>query len=158
MDLEQHMTVDVQPFRRVLAGVNLQRRAVLEIGAGTGVLTQLILDVWPRTVTAFEIEPGLCPIRHTSLVLREEDAMAAALAVIDWDCLISAPPYGLLPRLADLLVWMDVEDAILLIPEKQREFWFSRGFHVVEELKGSAFSPPSRGVHLIVQRGFSGSW
>lgn len=154
MNLEQHFTTDLRPFHLALSKIDFSNCHILEIGAGTGCLTRLLLESGVRKITAFEIEPGLCKIRHPSLVLREEDAMKQALIKINWDCLICTPPYQLLPRIADLLTWSGKVDAILLIPEKQIGFWQNLGFSVVDKVLGSTFEPPSKGNHFIIIRGF----
>ena len=153
MDLEQHFTTGevLARFRTLLASLDLSGRRVLEIGAGKGAVTELLLERGASHVTAFEIDPGLCALRHPRLTLREEDASKSNLD-FDWDCLISIPPYQLLPFLASLV---GKRDYVLMIPEKASAFALFP--HAKTELvfDGAAFDPPSRGKHVVIQRGFS---
>ena len=86
MDLEQHFTTGtvLAHLRSLLSNLDLAGRHVLEIGAGKGALTELLLERG-AIVTAFEIEPNLCSVRHPRLTLREEDATRADLASVKAD-------------------------------------------------------------------------
>jgi 16S rRNA A1518/A1519 N6-dimethyltransferase RsmA/KsgA/DIM1 with predicted DNA glycosylase/AP lyase activity len=152
MDLEQHFTTGdvLGRLRSLLADLDLSGRRVLEIGAGRGAITELILERGAAHVTAFEIDPGLCTLSHPRLTLREEDARAANLD-FDWDCLITVPPYQLLPFLASLV---GARDYLLMIPEKASAFELFPGATTELVFDGAAFDPPSRGRHVVIQRGF----
>jgi len=151
MDLEQHFTTGdvLDRLHEVFSGIDLSGRRVLEIGAGRGAITELILERGAAHVTAFEIDPGLCALSHPRLTLREEDAMKANLA-FDWDCLISVPPYQLLPFLASIV---GARDYLLMIPEKPSAFELFPGAATELIFDGAAFDPPSRGRHVVIQRG-----
>lgn len=152
MDLEQHFLRDAAAFRRLLESVSLEGRNVLEIGAGTGAVTSLILENNPASVIAFQIEPGLCTISDPRLFLHERDGSELDPAMLDADCLVSAPPYSLVPSIGLLLETLRLEDAILLVPPSRLPLL--PGFSVEAELSGSSFSPPSEGTHLLVRKGF----
>ncbi len=150
MDREQHFLSDLGPFRDVLAGLPLAGRRVLEIGAGKGAVTGLLLEAGAHVV-AFEIERGLCPLRHPNLQLIEEDVLKRPLSEITWDCMISAPPYSLLFFLRAVLDVVST-DAVLMIPMSKRSMFAE--FTIEASYGGEAFDPPSRGKHLIVRKGF----
>lgn len=135
-----------------LARIDLEGRHVLEVGAGTGALTRAILAKSPASLLAFEIEAGLCGVRDARLELREEAFPPSASIVGRWDCLVAIPPYSVLPEIFRLLEVCSVDDAFLMVPPK---LVGRPGFRVVGEMPGSAFSPPSEGVHYLIQRGFA---
>jgi 16S rRNA A1518/A1519 N6-dimethyltransferase RsmA/KsgA/DIM1 with predicted DNA glycosylase/AP lyase activity len=164
MNLEQHMLKDTSFHEAVLSRLDLKGRHVFEVGAGTGVLTKLILDRGP-VVTAWEIEPGLCKLTHPYLLLVEKDFRGVRIAysgvapgeVVRSEskvCLISNPPYELLPFILAWIYANEIEDVLLMIPEKLRDELFST-FAVEATLPGTAFSPESKGNHLLVRRGFA---
>lgn len=150
MDLEQHFTTGtvLAHLRSLLSNLDLAGRHVLEIGAGKGALTELLLERG-AIVTAFEIEPNLCSVRHPRLTLREEDATRADLA-FDWDCLASIPPYGLLPFLSTLV---QNREFMLMIPDKRSAFELFPGAKSELVFDGGLFEPPSTGKHVVIQRG-----
>lgn len=150
-NLEQHFICDVKPFQNVLDTVNINGRHVIEFGAGTGVLTQLLLDCGAR-VTAYEIEPGLCRIVHPDLVLIEDDIRNAKIPNAG-DAFISAPPYS---QLRFINAWVEsngISDSIMLVPfQKLSSF---SGYTIEAKLSGLLFSPPSTGEHVIIKKGFN---
>lgn len=151
---EQYFTADMTAVLAALGRIALAGRRVLEIGAGRGALTRAILAKSPSSLIAFEIEAGLCPVRDPRLVLREEAFPPAGGIVEGWDCLVSIPPYSVLPEIFRLLEASSVRDALLMVPPKFVGRLGVSGFEVVAEMPGSAFSPPSEGVHCLIQRGF----
>lgn len=151
MDLEQHFTTGrvLTYLSSLFSSIDLKGRRVLEIGAGKGALTSLVLSKNPAHLTAFEIDRGLCELRDERLTLREEDATRADLSFA-WDCLVSIPPYGLLPFLSKLI---DQRDYLLMIPDKRSAFELFPGAKNELIFDGAWFEPPSTGKHVVIQRG-----
>lgn len=161
---EQYFTADMTAVLAALGRIDLAGRHVLEIGAGTGALTRAILGKSPASLVAFEIDVGLCLVRDPRLVLREEAFPPKEGIAERWDCLVAIPPYSVLPEIFRLLEVCSVRDAFLMVPPKFAapgalralvERLGAPAFEVVAEMPGSAFSPPSEGVHYLIQRGFS---
>jgi len=140
-------------FRRVIEAATLKGRRVLEIGAGTGVITRLILAQDPRRVYAFEIEAGLCRVRDPRLDLLECDASSMHPVMMHANCLVSAPPYSLLPVIHEYLEQLRIGDAILCVPPSKLDLF--EGFSVEDEMGGAAFDPPAEGSHLLIRKGFA---
>lgn len=152
--VEQHFLTNTEPFRSVLAALHLRGRDIVEIGAGTGALTRVILDCEVRHVDSFEIEPGLCRVVDDRLTLHEVDAQAHR----DWAsgvALVSAPPYSLLPFIIDQIAARHIHDVALLIPQKAWSVFRDLGFFVSWIYEGADFEPPADGRHLVVVRGFA---
>ncbi|MFI5298210.1 MAG: hypothetical protein ACHREM_08945 [Polyangiales bacterium] len=143
---------DPRPYRKVLSTLSIEGKHILEIGAGHGELTALILEQLPRTIIAYEIEHGLCTLRHPQLFVCESDVQLADAAIFDNVAVISTPPYSLLPFLRARIDEHDVRDVVLMIPPRQREHFAD--FRVLGEFPGESFSPPDRGTHLLIARGF----
>lgn len=152
MALEQHFVADDSAFRRVIEAAALKGRRVLEIGAGTGVITRLILAQDPNRVYAFEIEAGLCQIKDPRLDLLERDASSRHPVMMHANCFVSAPPYSLLSVICEYLEQLQLH-AILLVPPSKLSLF--EGFSVEAEMAGAAFDPPAEGSHLIIRRGFA---
>lgn len=152
MDREQHFTTGavLASLRELVSSLDLRTSHVLEIGAGRGAVTELILDGGAKHVTAFEIEPGLCALRDDRLTLIEEDVTTADLS-FSWDCMIAVPPYGLLPFIAEVL---SARSHLLMIPDKPAAYSLFPGATELVTFDGASFDPPSRGRHVVIQRGF----
>lgn len=150
---DQHFTVAVQPFKRAIRAAGLAGHKVLEIGAGHGEITQLILDERPALLRSYEIERGLCTLRHELLELREESfVLGDAMTMRGWS-IVSVPPYCLLGTIRETLQWLMPARAILLVPSYALSAFSD--FNVLCMLDGStSFSPPSKGDHAIIYRGF----
>lgn len=106
-DRDQHFLVDERVLDRIPEyAADLDRTHVLEIGAGTGALTDRLLAVADR-VTAIERDPGLAAFLRREF---EADIDAGRLAVIEGDALsvdlpaftvcISNLPYGAASKIA----------------------------------------------------------
>lgn len=153
MHPDQHFTVKLEQFKRIIHAAGVGGMRVLEIGAGHGEITQLILDEHPAQLRAYEVERGLCTLKHELLDLRERPfTFDEALGMRGWS-IVSAPPYCLLGTIREALKWLAPPRAVLLVPARAVPVFSD--FDVFCTLDGStAFSPPSNGEHAIVYRGF----
>lgn len=159
---DQHFTVDLAAATALLDSIDLTNREVLEIGAGRGALTRLILARRPRLLHAFEIdsklfplgEMGACKHPRTELMVSGDvrDAVFTNPQAPRFDAVISFPPYTLLPQIAKYLRRAAIKNVILMVPPRSLHLF--PDFTTVAELDGNAFDPPSNGQHLIIRRGF----
>ena len=152
---EIHVLRDLGPHRHELATLGLRGRSILEVGAGTGALTELLLEQGPARVVAYEIVPGLCRLRDPRLELHEEDITGADLDSLAGQgfALIANPPYSLLPYLRGVIERLGVADVLVMASPKKAALF--EGYEVAFELPGEAFEPPARGRHLVLRRGFA---
>lgn len=159
---EQHFTVDLTAITALLDSIDLTDREVLEIGAGRGALTRLILARRPRLLHAFEIDGNLSlgdarahAHPSTTLIVSGDvrDAVLANPHAPHFDAVIAFPPYTLLPQIAKYLHRAAIKDVILMVPPRALDLF--AGFVVTAELDGTAFDPPSDGRHFIIRRGFA---
>lgn len=152
---EVHLLRELGPHRRELARLGLAGRAVLEVGAGAGALTGLILERDPALVVAYEIIAGLCGLRDPRLDLREHDITAADLSFLSERrfALIANPPYSLLPFLREGVIERYGIDDVLIMASPRKAAHFE-GYEVAFSLDGGAFEPPALGEHVVLRRGF----
>jgi 16S rRNA A1518/A1519 N6-dimethyltransferase RsmA/KsgA/DIM1 with predicted DNA glycosylase/AP lyase activity len=148
---EHYFTTNLAPIQKALDKISLKDRHVLEIGAGTGALTQILLDKEAK-VTAVELTPGLCQLTHPNLTLLECDVRDLDLS-FGWDCLVSIPPISMVPFIRSILNIHKVQDACVMVPSRKHKKLF-KDFWVACKLTGRDFSPPCEGSHLFVRRGF----
>lgn len=153
--IQLHEMIQVEPLRQLLSRLPLDGRRVIEIGAGTGAVTRLILEQPVDRVLAIEKVSGLCRIEDPRLTLLEADVRHVTFTDdwvldnhdLDMDhvCLISAPPYSLLTWIQER---MRHHDAVLVAPEPLE------GFRVAAKLDGRSFCPRAKGDHYLLWRGF----
>ena len=152
MGHEQHFTRDVDPIRAVLSWLPIAGRSVLELGAGRGALTSLLLERDPEPRDGLRDRAG--PLHAArSAPHAEEDFTRADLSVFRAACWIATPPYETLRFIHSAIDSLGVRDVVLLVSEKKYEALF-RDFEVGGAMTGADFDPPSTGTHYIVWRGF----
>ncbi|MCB0329274.1 MAG: hypothetical protein KDD70_06415 [Bdellovibrionales bacterium] len=153
---EQHTLLDTEPVKKLLNLLFLQQRTVVELGVGSGALTELILDRGPAKVIGYELFPEATPASIAGKIdLRVED-----IAEVDFSylangdpCIIALPPYSLLTHIREQIIdRYNVRDVILSVPESQRREF--PDFEIAGSFDGSAFDPPTRGRHLLLYKGF----
>ena len=153
MSPDQHFTVNVEPFKRIIVAASLRGARVLEIGAGHGEITQLILDEEPAHLRAYELEPGLCSLKHSALELCERSFVLGDVHSMRGWCMVSVPPYTLLGLIRESLTWLAPSRVILLVPRRVLPAFSD--FSIYETIDGATgFEPPSNGEHAIIYRGF----
>lgn len=151
-----HVLKELQRYRELLQSISLKGRQVIEIGVGTGALTQLILERDPQSVIGYEILNGLCKIDDPRLHLTIGDATTQAWpAIHSAQCLIANPPYSLIPWLVEKLEAYSpqLHDVILMVNPKNLPSFpdFDRVFC----LDGKAFEPETEAMeHWVIRRGF----
>jgi 16S rRNA A1518/A1519 N6-dimethyltransferase RsmA/KsgA/DIM1 with predicted DNA glycosylase/AP lyase activity len=150
------MLRETEPFRRLLAVIDLTGKTVIEVGVGTGVLTRMILGRNPKLVLGFEIDPQICQVLDFRLSLRIGDFRRVdGLPTGDDVCLIAAPPYDLLKDLMPLIFGPPsrIADVILMVPSSRLPRFSD--FKVEFDLSHTAFDPHTDpGRHYVIRRGF----
>lgn len=152
-DREQHFITDLSYHETILKSLPLKGKKVLEIGAGHGELTNIILKQDVALLEAYEIEEGLCKLPNSSnFRLFEVDARTIKPKHYRGYCLISNPPYQLLPLVRQIIKEAEIEDVLLMIPE--RRFGEFPGYTIAANITGEVFDPPSNGRHILIGKGF----
>ena len=160
MGTELHVLTSTKDYAKVLEG-RVKGREVLELGTGTGVLTQLLLDAGAKAVLGYEIVPDLVyqlqeRIRDPRMSLRVAD-----YTVIDLDwikehpglCLVSNPAYSTLPFIVKEILPL-IKSAILMVPSRCVEEFKCLGFQEVVLFEPTEFEPIAAGLHHLMLRGF----
>lgn len=155
MTLEHHQLTRTGYYPDLLSICDLPRRKVVEFGAGEGFLTKLILAKNPMHVTAYEIVPNLCKIRHGSLTLKTMDFTEEDYSYLRKDhCVIAHPPISRLAFVLNLLDQHQINDALLLVTEKEVSDMEALGFTTQLVFAGDAFEPEVTGFFFVMKRGF----
>lgn len=127
---------------------NLNYKNVVELGAGKGDFTALFKDCGHKII-AYEIDPTLqeeFKINAPNATFIQKDIKD--IDKIDkQDILISAPPYDLLPMIAEKFI-DDNRKYILMVPKKYFELF--KDYEIIYVLEGEEFNPPSRGEHYVI--------
>ncbi len=148
-------TVNVQPFQKVLSEVDLNLMTILEFGIGNGDLTNLILQRNPRIVLGYEINPNLIMPEHEKLIINFKDFTEENFKWLrNGKCgVICIPPQKKLEDVKEIIEQNNIDHAIITVPKSKKKLFPE--FEVVEELKGTDFTPERRGVHLVLRKGFA---
>lgn len=157
--LEQHFIKAsvISDMSGRLRSLDLNQRQVLEFGLGTGELTRGILQCNPRRVIGFEVDKDLPPrdiSDRIELVVEDFTKVDFSFLKDELFCIVSFPPYKRLPFIRSLIEDYRIKDVFLMIPEKERKKFTD--YREVCSLNGSfCFTPPSKGEHFIIKKGFS---
>ena len=152
MDLQQHW-VKEGTFESSLLALDWLNADVLELGAGTGVLTKALLDLPVRTVKAVEIDETLTSPSHDPRLVwvqgnifdfKTSDLMAIGPNPV----LVGFVPYNCLSHIIEHIFTKQVK-ALLMAPPKWEVKLLELGFKKCATLGGEDFIPESRGIHDI---------
>ncbi len=148
--LGQHWLLAPRFADCALSGMELAGRPVVEVGVGTGVLTEAILARGPANLIGVEIDPAIVPLNIRKRIdLRIADVNAIDLTSLGQDgaaTLVSTPPYDVLDVLVAAVRAGAFRESLLLVPS-HREAEFSDAKSVAR-LDGDCFEPPARGSHF----------
>lgn len=115
---------------------------IIEIGIGTGLFTKTFLKNDSRVI-AFEIDRAL------KYKCFQDKKVKVIYKSFDFNLLkkdsvvISAPPYALLEEISK----HDIK-YILMVGERYLKYF--KNYKIIYELKGTSFTPQSRGNHFII--------
>ena len=155
--LEQHILLRKEPLREFLGSLHLGGASVVELGTGTGELTRLIIEQRPAEVRSYEIDPSIVPndLRSEAEIICQDFTKTDFSYLCSGEhVLIASPPYSHLEWIKhDLIDRYRIEHVAILIPESKRSLF--PDFQIGQELSGADFTPPAKGNHLFVYRGFS---
>ena len=154
---EVHILTSISQHEAALRNL-VKGRHVVELGAGTGVLTRLLLAAGAAKVSAYEIDEsllnagGLLTFDNPRLHLFACDYTKVNFTDKRFAgaCLVSNPAYSTLPFVRTL----PFRDMLLMVPGSQLASFEAEGYELRFALNGEDFSPPARGDHAVVQRGF----
>lgn len=144
---EFHSLINTKNYKLLLDNLKLDHLMVLELGVGTGSLSELILQQPIRRLIGFEIIPNLCQIKHPKFTLIEKNYQTTSIPALD--ILICNPAYSTLSFIKKYILPF-YSKAILMIPENMLETF--NDFEILFSLKGSDFLPEANGKHYVVGR------
>jgi len=158
---DQFFTYNPQELNRVLQSISLKNSNILDIGAGTGIISNLILNQNVKKLTINEYDSNICYNTNKNVQILKGD-----FRKINFDKIISRnnfgiisnPPYNLLSDLRDFIDYHKISNVILIIPAWRYSELFT-DFQIVGALKNTDFLPAGQSkndVHLIIQKGFVG--
>lgn len=162
---DRHLTANTEHFERVLSNINLTGMNILEIGYGTGYLTEIILRQNINHYRGYDInEPkdGEMPeslLADSRAKFIVEDFTKDDFSFMregEW-AVISNPPYFLIPIIKKQIIEPFQPLGVVLITSQAR----ARDYpgYVVESVQdGMDFDPPAKGLHFVITDGFDRRW
>ncbi|MDX1901385.1 MAG: rRNA adenine N-6-methyltransferase family protein [Gammaproteobacteria bacterium] len=159
---EEHMLSDIRLYNKLLSNLDLTNVTVLEFGAGDGVLTEIILDQNPKKIIAYEFSEILADKLKMRLDSPLLDLRVADFTKEDFSYLeegqyvvISNPPYSTIQFLQEKVIQpYRINDVIMMTSSTKKQKYFS-DYEVAFSLEEKDFSPPARGNHFVMQKGFN---
>ena len=121
--MDQHFLKLTKPYEDLLKSIPLKDQNIMEIGVGTGALTQLIHACNPRLINGFEIDTSLVPPPIPSLDLIYDDILTTNLDFLESGefYLISNPPYCILPQIKERIIdRYPFKGIIMMVSQKYR--------------------------------------
>ena len=153
-----HMLKNTTQYSELLKSIRYDRlklTTILELGVGTGILTQLILKHTPYNVKGIEIEP------HALLKTEQVELMICDMKTVNYSFLndsvygiISNPPYCCLEFIRKLIDKYNVKNVILMVPDSKLVLFPE--FDIMFILNHRDFDPPASidSQHFVIKKGF----
>lgn len=162
---DRHLTDNTEHFQRVLDGLDLSGMNIIEIGYGTGYLTEIIMQqdiAYYRgyDITApspDEMPDGVLDHPRSDFLIRDfrEDDFSF-MNDGEW-AVLSNPPYFLIPEIKRKIIAPQNFAGLVLITSQARAKDFV-GATVESVQDGMDFDPPATGLHFVISDGFEGRW
>jgi len=162
---DRHLTANTEHFERVLNGLDLSGMNILEIGYGTGYLTEIILRQEVARYRGYDItepSPDDIPahvLQHPNAEFLVRDFREDDFSFMEdgeW-AVISNPPYFLIPEIKRKIITPYQPAGTVLITSQARAKDFEGA--VIESVQdGMDFDPPATGLHFVISDGFQDRW
>ena len=162
---DQFFTFNIESFDKVLKNIDsVQSYSILEIGSGTGIISNSILNKKPKKLIVNEIDPKICYALGSNVDLIKKDFREINVDTLNIDNreyfgLISNPPYNLLLDIRRFIDRENIKNVILIVPAwRYTELFID--FEIVGALKNEDFLPSAKSendIHLIIKKGFDHS-
>lgn len=152
IDYNFHVLKDPTIFKKVFENI-IPNNYIIELGCGTGSITNYVLSFNPKVMVGYEIQPNLCLVKSSNFTLIEQDVLLADFAPYENKyILVAAPPYNILEFIIDNILPL-FPKAILMTSPKYLNKLKQLEFKEIAQYSGEIFSPISQGTHHIVARG-----
>lgn len=127
-------------IRELIKKINIKNKKIIEIGSGTGMLSQVIIEKEPSSLDLFEIDESLFNPFYTE---ERVNYYNINLLNIDFNkyqdnIIISAPPYSLMEFLSKKLKEENIKFILLLT---KRYFHLFEDYEILGNLTGVDFNP-----------------
>lgn len=153
---DQHMIKDMTEYGALLRSLHLDGQVVVELGVGTGSLTQAILAQNPARVIGYEIEASVVPAdvaNDTRVDMRIADFTKEDFSYLSGLSYVFAsnPPYSQLPFIKEFLEKYPPDVLVMMVSEKKKRDLFPDD-EVALRFRAEDFVPPTRGGHVVILR------
>ncbi len=159
---QQYFLSNIEPVEIMMRNLNFSHKKIIEIGVGTGELTKIILKQDIDAVVGYEIDESLSPSimdDRFQLIYQDfltvDDIFINGIRIENGDtnfAVVSAPPYCLLKNIAEFIQRKNILNVILMVSPKYLSLF--PDYTIEIELTGDDFTPPSKGKHFIIRKGF----
>ncbi len=158
---DQFFTYNPEELERVLKPLSLSSYTVLEIGSGTGIISNLLIKKGVKKLIISEYDPKISYMGGDNTKIIKGDFRYINFDEIDEQPfgLVANPPYNLLADLRNFIDTNKISNVILIVPAWRYVELFS-DFSIVGVLRNKDFLPLAESkneIHLIIQKGFETS-
>jgi len=155
---DQFFIYNTDELTRIIDDLSLKNFTILDIGAGTGVISNILISKKISHLIISEIDPNICYDLTKTTYLTKGDFRKFSLPKVDLERfgIISNPPYYLLPYIRDFIDKEKIANVILIIPASYYTEFFS-DFNIVGSIKNEDFYPQIKlrdQIYLIIKKGF----
>lgn len=156
---DRYLTVNQVPFARVVETLDLTGLTVLDMGCGTGLLTESILARNPAKVIAWDLDTSGMPERlktHPKVELRQKDFTTEDYSFLLKTpyAIVSNPPYVQFPFIRGLIEAIPPAGVLVITSDLGVRNYPK--YEVMARLWGEDFCPVPRGDHYVLLGGFEG--
>jgi 16S rRNA A1518/A1519 N6-dimethyltransferase RsmA/KsgA/DIM1 with predicted DNA glycosylase/AP lyase activity len=149
MNMEQVFLKEkiAENLRLKIAPLILENCNILEIGIGTGMFTKTYQKP-NQNILAFEIDDSLTlQIPSHNITLINEGFNTELIEILDFDYLISSPPYFLLKEISEFIKLRELK-YVLMVGKKYLSLFDN--CKIIDTLESSDFSIPTKSEHYVI--------